>query len=360
MTITSLHVAGYRSIRRLDLTPGPLNVVVGPNGCGKTNLYRSLWLLGQAAIGRFTAALSEEGGMPSVLWAGDRMKNERARFVVNVGLGDLSYELQCGVPIPSRTAFILDPEVKEERIWFRDGKTRVALLERDNATARARDAEGRRVLYPMELSQSESVLSQIREPHTFPALSTLAMEFAGWRFYHAFRTDAASPLRQARTGIRTWALAHDGSDLAAALQTVRENGDGRALDAAVDAAFPGSVLVIGGEEARLAVALHQPPFRRAFSARELSDGTLHYLCLLAALLSPRPPRLLAFNEPETSLHPDLLPALADLLAAAASRSQVWVTTHSERLAALLAEKGGAEPVRLEKVDGQTAVTAPRR
>jgi predicted ATPase len=353
MSLTSLQITNYRSIRRLDLKPGPLNVVVGPNGCGKTNLYRSLWLLGRAAVGQLAASIVEEGGMPSVLWAGDRMKNERARFSVEVGLGDLTYELHCGVPVPSRTAFVLDPQVKEERIVFREGKTRVALMEREHTSARARDSEGRRVSYPMELSDGESILSQVREPQQFPALSTLAMELAGWRFYHAFRTDAASPIREPRPSVRTWALGHDGTDLAAALQTIREQGC--ALDEAIGAAFPGSTLLIEGERARLEVLLHQEPFVRPFSARELSDGTLHYLCLLAALLSPRPPRLLAFNEPEASLHPDLLPALAGLIADASAQSQVWVTTHSEPLAGLLEERAGARPIRLTKEEGATVI-----
>ena len=98
------------------------------------------------------------------------------------------------------------------------------------------------------------------------------------------------------------------------------------------------------------------PLKRPLDARELSDGTLRYLCLLAALLSPRPPPLLALNEPETSLHPDLLKPLGQLLADAAQRSQLWVTTHSEVLAKELTRLTGAIPVRLQKVDGATRVT----
>src|SRR5262245_32226473 len=188
MSVTALHIAGYRSIRRLSLKPGRLNVVVGPNGCGKTNLYRTLWLLGRAAVGQFSASIADEGGMPSVLWAGDRMRGERARFSVEVALGQASYELHVGVPVPSSSAFVLDPQVKEERIWFSEGKKRVALLERDYTSARARDVEGKRVNWPLELLDSESVLSQLREPQQFPALSALALEFAGWRFYHCFDT----------------------------------------------------------------------------------------------------------------------------------------------------------------------------
>jgi predicted ATPase len=76
-------------------------------------------------------------------------------------------------------------------------------------------------------------------------------------------------------------------------------------------------------------------------------------------LTPRPPALLALNEPEGSLHPDLFPVLAKLITAASARSQIWITTHSEPLAALLAQFAG-NPIRLVKVDGQTQVAGPER
>ena len=87
----------------------------------------------------------------------------------------------------------------------------------------------------------------------------------------------------------------------------------------------------------------------------MSDGTLRYLALVAALLSPRPAPLLAFNEPESSLHPDMLPALAEFFVKAAERSQVWVTTHSEALAAALTAASGRKPLRLELVQGATRI-----
>lgn len=107
-------------------------------------------------------------------------------------------------------------------------------------------------------------------------------------------------------------LAHDGRDLAAALQTIVEIGDAKGLHDAVAAAFPGASLVIEYRSG-FSVGLKTPGLTRPLAARELSDGTLRYLCLLAALMSPRPPSLIALNEPESSLHADLLEPLAKLL-----------------------------------------------
>jgi predicted ATPase len=356
MDILALHVAGYRSVRDVRLRLGRVNVLLGPNGSGKSNLYRALYLLHAAANGRLAWTLADEGGMPSVLWAGPRTKGP-VRMTLGVELEGLAYELATGLipPTPGGSAFNLDPHVKEEHIWSIDKKKRFELLKRDNATVNARDAEGTRVTFPMILSESESVLAELREPHRFPVMSALREVFLGWRFYHQFRTDIDSPLRHPQTGVRTPVLSHDGRDLVAALQTIREVGDGSGLAQAIDRAFPGAILEIEHDRARFEMFLQMPGFLRRFDARELSDGTLHYLALLAALLTPRPPGLIAINEPEASIHPDLIEPLAELIARASKFSQVWITTHSTALADAVERLTGAAPIVLEKVEGATRV-----
>ncbi len=86
----------------------------------------------------------------------------------------------------------------------------------------------------------------------------------------------------------------------------------------------------------------------------MSDGTLRYLLLTAALLSPRPPELMILNEPETSLHPDLLAPLARLIAAASRRSQIIVVSHAQTLASALREEGAMEIILLKRL-GETLV-----
>lgn len=73
------------------------------------------------------------------------------------------------------------------------------------------------------------------------------------------------------------------------------------------------------------------------------------------LLSPRPPALIALNEPESSLHPDLLPALARMIVDASEFSQIWVSTHSSLLAASIQEISDAQPIELELLEGETRI-----
>jgi len=92
------------------------------------------------------------------------------------------------------------------------------------------------------------------------------------------------------------------------------------------------------------------------SGAELSDGTLRYLLWMAALLTPRPPELLVLNEPETSLHPDLLPALANLVITASKEAQVIVVTHSRPfVASLQALTDELHTIELVKDHGATTI-----
>jgi len=152
-------------------------------------------------------------------------------------------------------------------------------------------------------------------------------------------------------------LAADGHDLVAALETIREIGDGPALDAAIDDAFAGAKVRSTPVDTRLKLEFSQPGLLRPLSASELSDGTQRYLLWVAALMTPRPPPLMVLNEPETSLHPDLLPALGRLISRAARHTQVWVVSHARRLVATLEEDSECHSIELDKSLGESVIRA---
>lgn len=184
---------------------------------------------------------------------------------------------------------------------------------------------------------------------------SLRESIRSWRFHDQFRADADAPARQPQIGTRTPVLAADGRDLAAALQTIREDGDAGTLDAAIADAFPGARLEIVRKDGRFTIVFHQHGLLRPLSTAELSDGTLRYLLWIAALLTTRPPEWMVLNEPETSLHPDLLPALARLVAEASKSSQVWVVTHARAFADELCALPNVSAVELAKEMGETHV-----
>ena len=344
--LTTVAVAGYRSLRDLVVPVGRLTVVTGPNGSGKSNLYRALRLLSRAASGRLTAAVAQEGGIPSLLWAGPEAPTGAAAaqgtvragpLAVRLGFAsdELGYLVDLGIPqVDQRSAFARDPEIKREQIFAGPfAKPSTLLVDRTRAVARVRDREWTPVA--QQLAPWESVVTDLAAGDAAPELLALRRLLGGWRFYDHFRVDADAPARQPQIGTRTATLSGDGSDLAAVWATITEAGRASALDEAVERAFPGSRVSIAETDGRLRLVMRQPGLLRPLDTAELSDGTLRYLLLCAALLPARPGPLVVLNEPEASLHPDLLAPLAELVIAASEDSQVLVVTHAERLSAPL-------------------------
>ena len=347
-----------------------LTVITGANGSGKSNLYRALRLLSETAMGGAVSSLAREGGITSAIWAGpetfaktvktgkDPVQGGPRKNPVSIKLGfasdDFSYSVEFGLPTPGSAAFAHDPEIKREAIWHGDKwRPQASLVDRKAGLVRVREEKGWTTVTE-HLAMYDSMLTEMADPNLAPEALLLRDRIRSWRFYDSFRTDEFAPARQSQIGTRAPVLFHDGRDLAAALQTIIEIGDHEALARGVDAAFPGAELWVEQDNGRFNVAFKQHGLLRPLSQAELSDGTLRYLLLMAALLTPRPPELMVLNEPETSLHPELVPALADLIVSQAKHSQVWVVSHSDVLTGLL-EDEGASLIRLEKELGDTHI-----
>lgn len=360
--LTALAVENYRSLLRLVVPLGRLNVVSGANGTGKSSLYRALRLLADASRNGAVAALAREGGLQSTLWAGPEnvskavqrgeqpiqgtVRTKSVHLRMGFASEDYGYAMDLGLPLPSNSAFALDPEIKREVLWAGPFLRPASLLaERKNSAVRIRADDGKWHDSGHHLQSFDSMLSEYADPDRAPELLSLRERMRSWRFYDHLRTDSDAPARQVQIGTRTTVLGPEGADVAAALQTVREIGAPGALDRAIEQAFPGSKLTIENNRGRFELAFRQHGLLRSLSGAELSDGTLRYLLWVAALLTPRPPALLVLNEPETSLHPDLLPALANLVVTAARNTQVIVVTHSRPFIAAL--QAGSDETKLD-------------
>src|ERR1700730_1904761 len=378
--IHSVAIQGYRSLRDLVLPLGQLSVITGANGSGKSSVYRSLRLLADVAQNAVVASLAREGGLPSAFWAGPETiarsvrqgtnaveglaKRNSASLKLGFGGDTYGYSIDLGYPPPPppATMFELDPRVKRECIWHGPVYRKAsALVDRRNNFVwlyTTRDEEP--VMLTQHLADTDSMLASVADPQRAPEMLALREAVRGWRFYDHFRTDSDSPARIAQIGTFTPVLHHDGSNLAAALQTIMEIRSDDALATTLEDAFPKSRLYVEDRNGHFALQLQQHGLLRALSAAELSDGTLRYLLWTAALLTPRPPQLMVLNEPETSLHPDLLPALARLILAAASQTQIIVVTHAPTLVGDLAPAPAARLIRLEKQLGETMVAGDAR
>jgi predicted ATPase len=369
----TLAVGDYRSLRDLVLGLQRLTLITGPNGSGKSNIYRALRLLAGAAQGLLIPSLAREGGLQSTLWAGPEQPSRRVcagefplegttrKRVVSLRLGfagdTFSYAIDLGLPTPTSSAFARDPEIKRELIWtgptYRQATTSI---DRRGGLVQGRNGDGEFEVILQDLAGFDTMLTHYADPQRAPEALVLREQMRGWRFYDHLRTDRDAPARRAQLGTHTPVLGDDGADLAAALQTIEEIGDRGALHAAVDDAFPGARVEVASTEGAFEVLLRQPGLLRPLRAAELSDGTLRYLLLTAALLTPRPPELLVLNEPETSLHPDLLPALARLITTASVSSQVIVVSHAPRLIDALSSQPACHMVALDRQHGETVVS----
>lgn len=373
--IRTIAIQGYRSLRDLVLPLGQLAVITGANGSGKSSVYRALRLLADVVQNAVVASLAREGGLPSTFWAGPETiarsvkqgthaveglaKRNAASLKLGFGSDAYGYSIDLGYPPPPppATMFRLDPRVKRECIWHGPVYRKAsALVERRNNfvwLSTTRDEEP--VILTQHLADTDSMLASVADPQRAPEMLAVREAIRGWRFYDQFRTDVESPARGTQIGTWTPVLHQDGSNLAAALQTILEIRSDQSVATALEDAFPRSTLFVEDQLGRFELKLQQHGLLRPLSAAELSDGTLRYLLWIAALLTPRPPELMVLNEPETSLHPDLLPALARLIVTAAARTQIIVVSHAPVLIETLTGSPTCTRLHLVKDFGETIV-----
>lgn len=345
--VHSLRVEGFRSILGLEIRFGNVNVISGANGAGKSNLFNAFRIIKSAVEGRLSQAIAEQGGMQSLMWAGPR-RSGPVRLKLAVSVDPFDYEIELGLrpqsEFPLFPLFPLDPQIKKEVVKL-GGRV---MVDRKTSVANIRGLDGPPELLP-DLVDSESIFSQVKGSPEYAYLGTLRDLVEKWTFYHEFRTDALSPLRRPILGSYAPRLSESGDNLAAIFHLIRNTELQEPFERIFSAAFPDSRLL--GDGSHFTVCIEG--LERPMSAAELSDGTLKFLCLIAACYGFRPAPLIAFNEPEASLNPAVLLPLADALADASINSQLWITTHSEVLTKALTDRLDCRPILLTKENGET-------
>ena len=325
----------------------PLNVLIGPNGSGKTNFIEVLELLRAAPVD-LAAAIRDGGGAGEWLWKGTGWKSPPAPTVeVETGprsMADppLRYRLSFSAMGPK--ARIQEEAIEEAaavgdcpRSWYRYQQGMVNIRVRTHG-----EETEERTLPVDEGSLDQSVLAQRRDPDLYPELTWLARQLAAVQSFRdwTFGRYGATGQRQ-RADPNGQRLLPDCSNLAHVLNEI-EHVSGPVLNEHLKRFFPRfermSTLISGGT---VQLYLHESGFSSPIPATRLSDGTLRFIALLAILLSPSPPPLVCMEEPEFGLHPDAVAMLADLLVEASQRMQLVVTTHSDALVSGLTDQPAA-------------------
>lgn len=345
MKILHLEVDGFRSLKKLVWDPKDLNVVIGPNASGKSNLLRVLDLLSLSARGRLGDHIQREGGMESLVWDGEadsiriRAKMSPLPPSTDVAADSLTYELRLA-RIGKTSAYRIDYEILGNFCRMDRGETTepFKLLERDPRHAVIFSTDEKRFVAPeASVSEEESLLSAALGPFPVnPFIVEFQRELADWSIHQGFHTHREAAIRTPSITRADTHVNSDGQNLISVLHNLYETSREfkNDVDSAMRAAFGDEfeqLMFPAAADQRIQLRVRWKSLGQDQSAANLSDGTLRFLFLMAVLANPKPPPLIAIDEPETGLHPNMLPLVAEYAAEVARRSQVIITTHSPDL-----------------------------
>jgi predicted ATPase len=303
----------------------PLNIIIGPNSSGKSNLIESFELLRNTPV-KLQDAFRENGGISDWIWKGAK-ENPAASLDVTVGYTEkqnLRYSISFTINnqrfemIDECIEYIeSENNVPQKYYSFDEGYPTIYLPDRNHG---------------FDIDTRRSILSQRYDPDRFPAISYLADCFSAIRVYRQWSFGPYSPVRlPQKADLPNDFLERDSSNMALILNRLRQYPEIKQkilhyLHFLYDDIKDFDVRVEGGT-----VQVFLQEQNNIIPASRLSDGTLHFLCLLVILLTPHPSPVICIEEPELGLHPDVMPVLAELLKDASERCQLIITTHSDIL-----------------------------
>lgn len=347
MAIQKLQVCGFRSFRDVAWQPGRLDLVVGPNGGGKSNLLRCLELISRTAKGELQSTVAENGGMIPLLWDhqpgsfGWKLRIDPVDQPRHLTEDALTYEIELAqVGRGSAYEFAKDSLGNWHKYEQGLEKSPYWIFNRDPRKAYLFDQRERKLVPIEELSsdtpdgydENESLLSHIADQRNrIPSLARRVLE--GWSIYHDIHAEQGSLMRKPATTQFTKRLAPDGSNLVTVLHTLY-TGDREfhnLLDEGMRAGFGEEYDHLTFQPAaaqQIQLAVQWKSSKEPHAGADLSDGTLRFLFLLTVLCHPEPGALVAIDEPEVGLHPSMLPIVAEYAGAACEKTQIVLTSHS--------------------------------
>jgi predicted ATPase len=342
MKILSLSCKSFRSFRALGgWNPADLNVVIGPNSSGKSNLLRCIDFMAASAQGRLAETVQQAGGLDPMIWDGDGddLGISMECSPVNPGNGPLDYDLRLSrLGKGGDYSIGFEQLASFKRVQQGSAGKPFKFIDRAGSRVRVFDESEKAVVAPEdEVPVAETMVSLAKGPFTANrVISQFRAQLAGFSVYQDFHTNREAAVRQPSITRMEKRVNADGQNLISVLHTLYtgdrdfKNEVNDAMRAAFGADFEELVFPPASDQ-RIQLRIRWRSLRREQSAAELSDGTLRFLFLLTVLATPDPAPVIAIDEPETGLHPSMLPIIAEYAVEASKRAQVILTTHSPQL-----------------------------
>lgn len=335
----------------LDLELRPLNVLIGANGSGKSNLIELIDLISNTPNDLFRA-FRRNGGANEWLW-----KKAMPWDYMDV---EITAETHLKYIQKHKIVFFTEPEhldIRAESIELFDSKeVEIPKMFYENYSDSYRMKIKSKSFDLQGINNDSSILDQLKDPGNYPLLAYLSDFYNEIHFYREWTFGRNTKFRKPQpSDLRNDRLEPDFSNLGLFLNRLRRDpktkrGLIKHLQYLYDGISDFEINIVEGGYVQ--ILFTEGDF--SIPASRLSDGTLRYLCLLAILLDPKPPKLICLEEPELGLHPDILPHLTDLLVEASERTQLIVTTHSQMIVDSLSEQPESVLV-CEKHNGQTKI-----
>jgi predicted ATPase len=307
-----IKLKGFKSIKELDLEMRPLNILIGANGVGKSNLIAFFKMLNEMMAGRLQQYIGISGGAQTLLHFGAKITPQiEAQLKFEVEQGKDLYDLRL-FHAAGDTLIFAEEQLSfiNNNQWFKSPKI-------DSLGA------GHQETKIKEAAQAEMTTAK-------------AVEYllSRCRVYHFHDTSSTAPVRQScYIGDNRW-LMPDAANLAALLLRFRQENGGKAYQRIVS-----TIRLIAPffddfdlrpENNRIMLEWRHQGSDQVFGAHQLSDGTLRAICLTTLLLQPTTelPELIIIDEPELGLHPYALNVVAGMLGKASQNTQILVSTQS--------------------------------
>jgi len=340
MKIKKLNIENFRSLKKICWLPGDLNIIIGPNGTGKSNLLHFLKLISMSAQGKLTKYIQSSGGMVAILWDGSESFIKYSMDLLyeteKINLQHYALELKklgMGSLYHIGNETLTAPYHSEQ-----NAKTILKFIERTANKAKINNEKGKCLEIPEDyISEEESLLSIAAGPFIGNKfLPKFQKSLSSIAIYHDFQTNMDAPVRHPSISRMETLIDPDGQNLIAVLHTLYTGNREfkNEIDSAMRTAFGDEfeeLVFPPASDQRIQMRIRWKSLKREQSAAELSDGTLRFLFLLTVMANPTPAPIIAIDEPETGLHPSMLPLLAEFSVDAAKKSQIIMTTHSPQL-----------------------------